>query len=133
MVKSKPNIEMPKLHYLWKASAAGLAGLLATTAYEAIKQQRFSNITLWQSHIITILFCGILVFFLSAMFLRREQVKLRASIALSDSLMESVPAVVCVFDAGGNVRRWNKNFLGYSASEVFGTGIMRTVAPESLD
>ena len=133
MAESKLNIDMPKLHYFWKASAAGLAGLLATTAYEVIKQQRFSNITPRQSQVITILFCAILVFFLSAMFLRREQAILNESTALSHSLMESLPGVVCVFDASGLVRRWNTNFLGYCASEILGAGIEVTVAPESAN
>jgi len=123
---------MFKLHYLRKASAAGLSGLLATTAYAALKEASSSNLTPWKSHTITILFCGTVVFFLTAIFLRREQAKLQASISFSDSLMESLPGVVCVFDPLGNVRRWNTNFLGYSAAEISSTGIMGTVASESL-
>jgi PAS domain S-box-containing protein len=73
------------------------------------------------------------VFLLSSFFLRREQAKLNASIALSDSLMESLPGVVCVFDAFGKVQRWNTNFLGYSASEAIENGLLSTVAPESLN
>jgi PAS domain S-box-containing protein len=122
---------MSKLTYLWKAAAAGIAALFLTLAFEATKQEFFPSITKWQSHIITIGFCAIAVFFLSAMFLRREQTKLRASISFSESLMDSLPGIVCVFDASGKVRRWNSNFLGYSAAEVFEGGIMATVAPES--
>jgi hypothetical protein len=40
--------------------------------------------------------------------------------------------VVCVFDSSGNIRRWNSNFLGYSAADIMRTGIIGTVAPESL-
>jgi PAS domain S-box-containing protein len=117
----------------WKAIAAGFVAFLVMTAYEAIKEAGFSNLTLRQSHLITILFCTTLVLFLSAFFFRREQAKLNASIALSDSLMESLPGVVCVFDASGSVRRWNTNFLGYTASEAVEKGVLSTVAPESLD
>ena len=131
--ESRLNIEMSKLQYLRKAMAASLAAVLLTSAYEALKEASFSNLTPWQSHSITVLFCGIAVFFLSAMFLRREQAKLEESISLSESLLHSLPGVVCVFDALGNVRRWNTNFLGYHASEVLKTGIMSTVAPESLN
>jgi len=46
--------------------------------------------------------------------------------------MESRPGVVCVFDSSGNIRRWNSNFLGYSAADIMRTGIIGTVAPESL-
>ncbi|HET7204948.1 MAG TPA: PAS domain S-box protein, partial [Terriglobales bacterium] len=117
----------------WKAVAAGFAAFLVMTAYEAIKEASLSNLTPRQSHIFTVVFCATLVLFLSAMFFRREQAKLNASIALSDSLMESLPGVVCVFDASGNVRRWNTNFLGYSASEAIEKGLLSTVASESLD
>jgi hypothetical protein len=37
-----------------------------------------------------------------------------------------------VFDSSGNIRRWNSNFLGYSAADIMRTGIIGTVAPESL-
>ena len=113
--------------------AASLAALLVTGAYEGIKEAIFSDLTRWQSHGITVLFCGIVVFFLSAMFLGREQAKLDESVSLSESLLHSLPGVVCVFDAQGHIRRWNTNFLGYDASEVLGSGIMSTVAPESLN
>jgi hypothetical protein len=46
--------------------------------------------------------------------------------------MESLLGVVCVFDSPGNIRRWNSNFLGYSAADIMRTGIIGTVAPESL-
>ena len=123
---------MSRMPYLWRATAAGFAALLMTTAYEAIKEATLSSLTPWQSHTITILFCATLVFFLSAIFLRREQAKLAESMTLSESLMESLPGVVCVFDFLGNVKRWNANFLGYSTAEILRTGIMSTVAPESL-
>ena len=56
----------------------------------------------------------------------------RESSALNQSLMESLPGVVCVFDSWGNIGRWNSNFLGYSAADIMRTGIIGTVAPESL-
>src|ERR1700739_554360 len=114
-------MEMSKLHYLWKASAAGLAGLLTTSAYEVIKQTSLPHITMWQSHLITIAFCSALVFSLSAIFLRRAHIKLTEARALSEAVMESLPGAVAVFDASGSVRRWNTNFLGYSASEILKT------------
>jgi hypothetical protein len=46
--------------------------------------------------------------------------------------MESLPGVVCVFDSWCNIGRWNSNFLGYSAAGIMRTGIIGTVAPESL-
>jgi two-component system, sensor histidine kinase and response regulator len=55
------------------------------------------------------------------------------SMSLSEALIDNLPAVVCVFDASGRIRHWNKNFLGYPASEILQWGILHTVAPESLD
>jgi PAS domain-containing protein len=68
----------------------------------------------------------------SALFLQREAANVRESSALNRSLMESLLGVVCVFDSPGNIRRWNSNFLGYSAADIMRTGIIGTVAPESL-
>jgi PAS domain S-box-containing protein len=124
---------MSKAPYLLKAMAAGSVALLVMTAFESAKALSFTHLSLWQSHAITILFSATLVFTLSAIFLRREQRKLNTSNALSDSLQESLPGVVCIFNASGIIRRWNTNFLGYSATEMLGSGITGTVAPESLD
>jgi PAS domain S-box-containing protein len=124
---------MSKVPYLWKAAAAGIAALFLTFAYEAIKQAYYPGLSPWQSHAITIVFCALVVFSLCAIFLKREQAKLSASLYFSESLMNHLPAVVCVFDASGNIRQWNKNFLGYSVEEVSKLGIIPTIAPESLD
>ena len=54
----KPKFpEISKLPTPWKAEVVGLAVLLATAAYEAIKQQNFGNLTPWESHTITISYC----------------------------------------------------------------------------
>ncbi len=124
---------MSKAPYLWKAMIAGSAALAVMTAFETVKAITLKHLTLWQSHGITIAFTATLVLTLSAIFLRREHKKLSASNALFDSLMESLPGVVCIFNASGVIRRWNSNFLGYSIAEKLGSGITGTVAPESLD
>jgi PAS domain S-box-containing protein len=122
---------MSRLPYLWKAALAGIAALFLTLVFEATKQEFFPGITLWHSHIATIIFCAMMAFFLSAAFLRREESKLRASISFSESVMDSIPGIVSVFDASGKIRRWNSNFLGYPADEISEGGIMATVAPDS--
>lgn len=58
--------------------------------------------------------------------------KLEMAITLSEALMENLPAVVCIFNSSRQVRRWNKNFLGYPAEDIFQTGLKSAVAPESL-
>ncbi|HEV2728813.1 MAG TPA: SpoIIE family protein phosphatase, partial [Terriglobales bacterium] len=120
--------------YIWKAASAGLAGLFITAAYVAIKEASFYSLGRWQSHIIAALFCAIVVFMLSAPFLRREQVlaeKLLEAKCLSEALIENLPGVVCIFDAAGKVRHWNSNFLGYAAGEMFRIGVFGVVAQES--
>jgi hypothetical protein len=87
-------------------------------------------------HIVADIFGAGVVFLLSAAFLRREQrliEKLVATKDLSEKLIETLPGVFCIFDAEGNVRRSNRNFLGYPAAERFETGIFTTVAQESLE
>ncbi|HLJ79216.1 MAG TPA: diguanylate cyclase [Acidobacteriaceae bacterium] len=59
--------------------------------------------------------------------------RLGMAISLSEALMESLPAVVCIFNASGQVRRCNTNFLGYSVDEMLQAGMMRTIAPQSLE
>jgi len=123
---------MSKIPDLRKAAAAGLAGLLIMTAFEAIKATSGTHLTVWQSRIITIVFVAVLVLFLSTIFLGREQAKLDESRSLSNSLMGSLPGVVVVFNTSGDVRRWNTNFLGYSSAEMLAGGITSIIAPESL-
>ncbi len=125
-----PNI--PKLPLRWKTAAVGIAALFATAAFEVIKQFGFGRLTPWESDAVTVLYCATLAFLLSAVFFRREEARVRETAALNESLMEGLPGVVCVFDSSGRIRRANTNFLGYSAEEMMRTGIISTVAPESL-
>jgi diguanylate cyclase (GGDEF)-like protein/PAS domain S-box-containing protein len=54
------------------------------------------------------------------------------SAAFSDLLIESMPCTVCIFDMEGNMKKSNKNFLGYSLEDLLELGIAATVMPESL-
>ncbi len=120
----------------YKAAGITIASLLTMYLFEAGKELLYGDLTRWQSHIAVIIFTGVLVFFLTLTLYRREkaaQQKLREALALSEALNVSLPGVVTIFDASGTIRRWNENFLGYSAAEMVGSGIMRTVAPESLN
>ena len=65
--------------------------------------------------------------------LQLSRKKLEMAISLSEALMESLPAVVCLLDASGRILRKNTNFLGYPADEVLQGGVMGAVAPESLN
>ena len=104
--------------------------------YQANDWLASGSLTKWQLHALAILFSAAAVFFLAGVLLRREQrsaEKLRGTLALSDALIESLPGVVAIIDASAKIRRWNLNFLGYTAGEMLGAGIMDTVAPESLN
>jgi diguanylate cyclase (GGDEF)-like protein/PAS domain S-box-containing protein len=57
----------------------------------------------------------------------------RDSAAFLKSIMNSMPCAVCIFDPGGNLKRWNNNFLGYSYEDMVDGGLMASLAPESLD
>jgi len=106
------------------------------TAFEATKTALWPGITLWQSHAITIAFCALLCFSLGATILRRRELRRgeseRLFSSLFNSLMESLPATVVIFDNTGTIRRWNTNFLGYDPEEMVGQSIAKTAAPESL-
>ena len=104
--------------------------------YEGEIRVGFGSLTKWQSHALAVLLFATAVFFLAGWLLRREQRsarKFRETLALSDALLESLPGVVAIVDASGKIRRWNRNFLGYTAAEMLGGGIMRTAAPESMN
>ncbi|HSY37697.1 MAG TPA: diguanylate cyclase [Acidobacteriaceae bacterium] len=57
----------------------------------------------------------------------------RASAAFSELLMNSMPCAVCILDVKGNLKRGNKNFLGYSREEMLEKGVLSMVKPESLE
>lgn len=70
----------------------------------------------------------------SEMLLHRERLsaeRLRDEKAFSEALIESLPGIVCIAEASGKIRKWNANFLGYSAAEIVNSGIFPAAAPES--
>jgi two-component system, sensor histidine kinase and response regulator len=121
---------------IYRAAGAALAGVLIMAVYEGEIRVGFGSLTKWQSHALAVLLFATAVFFLAGVLLRREQRaarRFRETLALSDALLESLPGVVTIIDVSGKIRRWNPNFLGYTAAEMLGAGVTRAVAPESLD
>jgi diguanylate cyclase (GGDEF)-like protein/PAS domain S-box-containing protein len=57
----------------------------------------------------------------------------RASHVFLKSVVNALPCAVCIFDAKGNLKRWNNNFLGYSFDEMVKTGVLAAIEPESLE
>ncbi len=120
----------------YRAAGAALAGVALMAVYEGDIRVGLGGLATWQSHALALLLFATAVFLLAGVLLRREQRsagKLRETLALSDALVESLPGVVAIIDASAKIRRWNPNFLGYTAGEMLGAGIMETVAPESLN
>ncbi len=56
-----------------------------------------------------------------------------ASAAFSELLMNSMPCAICILDVNGNLKRGNKNFLGYSRADMLEKGVLSLVEPESLE
>jgi diguanylate cyclase (GGDEF)-like protein/PAS domain S-box-containing protein len=56
-----------------------------------------------------------------------------ASAAFSELLMNSMPCAICILDVDGNLKRGNKNFLGYSRTDMLEKGVLSLVEPESLE
>ena len=54
------------------------------------------------------------------------------SAAFSELLINSMPCAVCILDVDGNLKRGNKNFLGYSRADMLEKGVLSIVEPESL-
>jgi diguanylate cyclase (GGDEF)-like protein/PAS domain S-box-containing protein len=54
------------------------------------------------------------------------------SAAFSELLINSMPCAVCILDVDGNLKRGNKNFLGYSRADMLEKGVLSVVEPESL-
>jgi len=64
--------------------------------------------------------------------LRASEAQAHESAALMQSIMNSMPCAVAVFDPKGSIKRWNQNFLGYSFEEMTKLGILTAIMPESL-
>jgi diguanylate cyclase (GGDEF)-like protein/PAS domain S-box-containing protein len=65
--------------------------------------------------------------------LRASAEQARDAAAFSESLINSMPCAVCIFDAEGSLKRWNRNFLGYTYAEMLKTGVLAAIDPESLE
>jgi diguanylate cyclase (GGDEF)-like protein/PAS domain S-box-containing protein len=64
---------------------------------------------------------------------RASAERARASSAFSELLIDSMPCAICILDVDGNLKRGNRNFLGYSRADVIEKGVLSMVEPESLE
>ena len=112
---------MSKVSYFWKAGAVGLAALVIMTAFETVKSLNLRHLTLWESHIITILFCAMIAFTLSLKAFKSEQAKFSASIDFNQGIIESLPGIFYLTNEQGLILEGNKSLeraSGYSSHEL---------------
>jgi PAS domain S-box-containing protein len=127
---------MPKSLHLVKALWSALIALLVTTAFQVMKLVLFPRVSMRESHIATILFCGFFVFVLSLLNSRSEQIQLRrldVEKANFEMLIEHLPGLACIVDADKKLVQWNSRFqsaLGYSAQELSGMLAPETIAED---
>jgi PAS domain S-box-containing protein len=114
-------------------SSLGVMALAAVPSVAAEKINFFVSHSTPQARSMLLIVCVALALVLIVVSIARQQARLKESITFSDSLMASLPATICVFDADGNILRWSSNFLGYSAAEMLGKQIISTIAPDSLE
>jgi PAS domain S-box-containing protein len=122
-----------------RALRASAISLVVCATYEVLKQAFFPHIPIWQSHVITALFFTCVMFLLSRSVIRRER-NLLAAIEereeFTDSIIQNLPVVLCIFDVDGKLLRWNRqleNKLGYSRAELSKLGIVDTIREEDRD
>ncbi len=116
---------------LWGATVA----LAAIILFEVGKASFFPHLTLWQSHVATILFCFVAML-VSGLFLpwrRPHDVELlKHQKANFHNLVNHLPGLTCIVDHKHNFVRWNSRFqstLGYSESELKRMPATMTLAP----
>jgi len=120
--------------YWQKAARTALAAPLLAVPYEFIQAEYFHNNESMESHLASVVSFTVAVFLINLYFfsksLRTEQ-EIREVTTFSESLINHLPAAVCVLNASGEVRFWNTNFLGYTSEEMLRQGVMTTATPES--
>ena len=123
------------------AKSALMALAVAALAFgcQVVNQAVHPSLSPWQSHAVTIVLSGVVVYFLSLALLRREQAQLdllKEQKSFADAVIRNLPAMACIVDEEGRLRLWNTNLekmLGYSASELARINVMDTVAEEFRD
>jgi len=127
---------MPELPYLRKAAMVGAAAMLITAGFEVIKESYIGNHLSPRSLVMNAVVYATGAFLVTAVFFRHEEAmaeKLRASAALSEALINNLPAGICILDASGQVLRWNAKITDITSDDAQRLGWRAIVAPESLE
>jgi PAS domain-containing protein len=97
---------------------ATIVALFLGAGLEALAQAVAPNRLAWQAHAGTILLCASVVFLLNLGLLWRENTKHEK---FSETIVQRLPMIACVFDRAGRVRQGNSKFealLGYTSQEL---------------
>jgi diguanylate cyclase (GGDEF)-like protein/PAS domain S-box-containing protein len=92
--------------------------LFLAAGLEALKDAVFPSRLAWQTHAATILLCASVVFLLNLGLLCRENANHEK---FSETIVDRLPVIACVFDGAGRFRQWNSRFealLGYTSQEL---------------
>ncbi|HTZ96275.1 MAG TPA: PAS domain S-box protein [Terriglobales bacterium] len=124
---------------LRRALRIAAAALLLSTVFQALKHALFPAITIWESHIFTVLLFTLVAFAFSFAMLGREQRQreaIKAREHFLESVMQNLPGILCIFGTNGKFLRWNANLevkLGYSTAELAQINALDTVLEEDRE
>lgn len=130
---------MTKTRTLWRALCIAAVALLLSTIFQILKHALFPAISIWQSHILTVLLFTLLAFGFALALLSREQRQretMRAREHFLESVMQNLPGILCIFGTNGKFLRWNANLevkLGYSTAELAKINALDTVLEEDRE
>ncbi len=118
-----------------------LVMLLLITGYEVLKQWLYPNITLWQSHVLTIIFSTLASIIGGYFFIHKIDklyrslcIALRRERDFAESLINTAQAIVLVLDPEGHIIRINpymEQISGYRFEEIEGKDWFSAFLPNS--
>ncbi len=111
-----------------------LATMLLTLSYEAAETAWLPHISQWQSHALTVVYCGFGAFLFALIAVRLQQ---RAVVLggeqNADAVIKQLPGFACIINQQGKFVRWNERIeqkLGYSPEEMRQIPVIQTIAEE---
>lgn len=122
-------------------SGVAIITLIIMIVYESCKQYLFPEISIWESHAITILFCTVVetalafwVFRIRGRLAIQSEKKLKESEKRYRLIVDNVNDALYVINFKGTILDVNDNgcrLIGYTCEELLGSSILKVNAPES--
>ena len=126
-----PQAGHTKRLLLRRAAAIGLLAILIVTIKVTLQALIFAEHASWPATVTDGIAC-LAVVALCFFGFRYGTKATEASGIPADLLIQKLPGAVSLLTASGAILRWNRNFLGYSESEMVGASIAVATAHESL-